>query len=618
MRLSIKTLLLFGFGGLILVGIGVILSLGFVTATQNTFDLYAQMSKDFIDTMSESVEEEFAVVETQGDWIKKALESGRVPVDDYNAMENFLDGSMAATPAVMATLIVTEDRQVRRFARQFPHLVLSREPERQFNQELKLPIEQLSKASWSQPLWIEELQETVVNLRTPVKLPDGDRALIIQVVTVSTLSEILGSLGFDFESNPFILYGSEYVLAHPSLRPTPALRDETIPLPKIGAFDDPVLAQFETRKPLERISDVDNRNAPVEVRQPRNKANGKLIFFNSDGYEVSIVDTDDDQEYVFIHRVLNGYSDRPIIVGAYFNNQSTNREIRRLVGSFSVSLIVLVLTVGGALYIGRKVGRPVRQLAKAAKALRDGHLDDVPYVTPSRIMELGAAATAFNAMLNGLRERERMRNLFGKMVPQRVAEKMLSSPSGLEPQSATATVLFCDIEGFTALSEASEPVEIIDILNAYFTKMVAIIEAYNGIITQFQGDAVLAVFNVPLPDDQHAENAIRAAKEMLHAVSYESFCGHRLSCRIGVNTGPLVAGNVGADSRMNYTVHGDAVNTASRLEQLNKEYGTKLLVSETTQNLARLPELVEVGSVNLRGKQKPVRIFTVPMEPDTP
>ncbi|WP_259781368.1 adenylate/guanylate cyclase domain-containing protein [Aestuariispira ectoiniformans] len=613
MRISIRTLLLFGFGGLTLVGIGIILSLGFVTATRNTFSLYAQMSKDFIDTISDEVEAEFNLVQTQGEWMRQAFESGRIQVDDYNALEDFLDGSMAATPAVMGTVLVTDDKRQRRFARQFPHLVLSNVPEKEYDREWKVQFQSAQKAAWSQPVWIEELQETVLNLRTPLTLPDGRRAMIIQVVTVSKLSEILGSLDFEFDSSPFILYGSEYVLAHPKMHADPALRDQAIPLPRVADYSDPILAKFETRQPLDGMSKPRGPNDKrVELRQSKNQKDENVIFVNDQNYEVSIVDVDsqNEQEYVFIHRVINGYSDRPIVVGAYFNNQSTNREIRRLIGSFAVSLGVLVITVGGALFIGRRVGRPIMQLAAAAQKLRDGHLNDVPHVNPSRILELRAAAKAFNAMLNGLREQERMRNLFGKMVPRRVAEQMLNSPAGLAPQSATATVLFCDIKDFTALSEMSQPVEIIDILNAYFTKMVSIIEAHNGIITQFQGDAILAVFNVPLPDEKHAENAIRAALEMLEAVRTETFCGKKLACRIGVNTGPLVAGNVGADSRMNYTVHGDAVNTASRLEQLNKDHGTVLLVSETTQDLAQMPDLTEIGSVTLRGKQKPVRIYT--------
>lgn len=609
MRISIRTLLIFGFGGLIFLGIGAILSLGFTTATQNTFGLYAQMSKDFIDTMSEQVGTEFTIVETQGDWIKQSLESGRVDIEDYNSLEDFLDGAMAATPAIMGIVIVTEDRRVRRFARQFPHLVLGQTSEHEYATEMRSQIARLTSPEWSAPAWIEELQETVVNLRTPLELPNGQRAILVQVVTVSKLSKILGSLGFELDSSPFILYGSEYVLAHPNMRADPSLRDEEIPLPKITDFGDPILARFETRKPLNGFT-ASPQGDSVEVRPSRSRRDDNVIFIGERDYEVSIIESTDDLEYVFIHRVINGYSDRPIIIGAYFNNQSTNREIRRLIGSFVVSLVVLLITLVGALYMARKVGRPVMQLAQAARKLRDGHLDDVPYVTPSRIMELGAAARAFNAMLNGLREQERMRSLFGKMVPQRVAEQMLSTPTGLAPQSATATVLFCDIEGFTSLSESSQPVEIVELLNAYFTKMVGIIEAHNGIITQFQGDAILAVFNVPLADEHHAQNAIRAAIEILQAVKSDLFCGHKLSCRIGVNTGPLVAGNVGADSRMNYTVHGDAVNTASRLEQLNKDYGTRLLVSETTQDLAQLPELVEVSEVSLRGKQKPVRIYT--------
>ena len=161
------------------------------------------------------------------------------------------------------------------------------------------------------------------------------------------------------------------------------------------------------------------------------------------------------------------------------------------------------------------------------------------------------------------------------------------------------------------LAESVGPVEIVDILNAYFTKLVAIIEEHGGVVTQFQGDAILAVFNVPRPLMHHEQNGIEAALAIQAVVAEETFLGHQLKCRIGVNTGQVVAGNVGADGRMNYTVHGDAVNLAARLEQLNKEYGTGTLVSEDTVRQVDLVQFRKLGSVDVRGRSVPVTIYTI-------
>jgi class 3 adenylate cyclase len=249
-------------------------------------------------------------------------------------------------------------------------------------------------------------------------------------------------------------------------------------------------------------------------------------------------------------------------------------------------------------------------LAHAASAFRDGDLNDVPHVAPSRLKEMDEAATSFNHMIDGLKERETIRNLFGKYVPERVAEKLLAADGALEPQAAEATILFVDLAGFTALSERLKPQEIVDVLNSYFSAVVDIIEQNGGVITQFQGDAILAIFNVPMPDKDHAAHAIIAAREIHREISSSLYNGQKLSCRIGINTGPVIAGNVGAQARLNYTVHGDAVNLAARLEQLNKDFGTGTLISASTVAQVSDEDFEPKGEVDIRGKVEKVTVYS--------
>ncbi|MCP3956032.1 MAG: adenylate/guanylate cyclase domain-containing protein, partial [Desulfobacterales bacterium] len=178
---------------------------------------------------------------------------------------------------------------------------------------------------------------------------------------------------------------------------------------------------------------------------------------------------------------------------------------------------------------------------------------------------------SFEGMVAGLAEREVIRRTLGRYVPESIAEKLLEDKGGLAPTEATATILFTDIAGFTVLTEALGPTRIVEVLNAYFSRMTKIIESRNGVITQFQGDAILAIFNVPVVDEDHANNACQAAVEMIECVESEIFAGEEIKCRIGINTGDIVAGAVGAEGRLTYTVHGDAVNQAARVEAMNKE-----------------------------------------------
>ena len=172
-------------------------------------------------------------------------------------------------------------------------------------------------------------------------------------------------------------------------------------------------------------------------------------------------------------------------------------------------------------------------------------------------------------------------------------------------------MLFCDLEGFTALTETLGPAGIVELLNEYFEEMVEILERHRGVVTQFQGDAILATFNVPVPDPEHAANALRAAIEMRDAAQRLEFAGQRIGNRIGVNTGWLVAGAVGAKGRLSYTVHGDAVNLAARLEALNKEFGTRILVSGVTAEQVDGFALEPMGEVGVRGQTGRVRIHAL-------
>jgi len=172
-------------------------------------------------------------------------------------------------------------------------------------------------------------------------------------------------------------------------------------------------------------------------------------------------------------------------------------------------------------------------------------------------------------------------------------------------------VLFADIAGFTAMTERAGAARTVEILNAYFDEVTRIIGAHNGIVTQFQGDAVLATFNVPVEDPNHARNALAAAEAILACVAAREFAGERIRVRIGLNTGSLVAGNVGGGGRQSYTVHGDAVNLAARLEALCKEYDASLLVAAATAKALPEANLQPVGEIAVRGLNEPVTVFSM-------
>jgi class 3 adenylate cyclase len=205
-----------------------------------------------------------------------------------------------------------------------------------------------------------------------------------------------------------------------------------------------------------------------------------------------------------------------------------------------------------------------------------------------------------------------IREVFGKYVPSSIAAQIVADRGHLEPTHATATILYSDIEAFTSIAETMPPEQVVQMLNEYFPAVIEPVERHGGIVNQFQGDAMLITFNVPVADSAHADQAVCAALEMQQAVDGKRFAGVQLKTRIGIATGKVIAGNVGSGDRINYTVHGDAVNLAARLEQLNKEHGTRILVSAETVALLRDDYRIEaMGAMDVRGKSAPVEIFAL-------
>ena len=207
-----------------------------------------------------------------------------------------------------------------------------------------------------------------------------------------------------------------------------------------------------------------------------------------------------------------------------------------------------------------------------------------------------------------------------RFVPQEVARQVKFSEERMElgyGEVREATILFTDIEGFTTISENLAPTELIATLNAYFEVVTAPIVDQGGVINQFQGDAILATFNVPDQLDDHPARAVSAAIAIQDALRQHTFGPDlQLKSRIGINSGVIVGGIVGTGNRLGYTVHGDEVNLAARLEQLNKNYETRIIVSERTRELAG-PErfaFQALETVAVRGRHTPVMVYTVSQE----
>lgn len=290
-----------------------------------------------------------------------------------------------------------------------------------------------------------------------------------------------------------------------------------------------------------------------------------------------------------------------------------------------LDLMATFLAAALSLYfVARSLLRPVDSLVGGFARVAEG--DYETRLSAASDDELGELARRFNAMVRGLAERRRVERMFSKYVAPAVARTLLSeSEAGyMRTESRTATSLFADIEGFTALIEDMSANTAIDMLNDYFETISRPIRAYGGAIINLTGDGLHAVFNVPNAVDGHAAAAVACAQEIQALLSARRFgpgSRIRLVTRIGIHSGTVVAGSVGCDDRLHYTVYGDSVNVAARLETLNKELGTEVVMSEAVhdelqadaEGRALLAALnpTRHGPVKLRGRRMPMTVFAI-------
>ncbi len=220
-------------------------------------------------------------------------------------------------------------------------------------------------------------------------------------------------------------------------------------------------------------------------------------------------------------------------------------------------------------------------------------------------------------MVGGLRDRERLRETFGKYVSREVRDEILSGRIPLDGQAREVTILFADLRDFTPWVEANPPREVVHDLNAYFTAMDGAIREHRGLVLQFIGDEIEAVFGAPLAYAGHADLALQAALEMRERLARWNAERQRagkppMRHGIGIHTGTVLAGNIGSAERLSYALVGDAVNLASRIQGLTKEVGTDILVSGTTRRLlGDGHELVGLPAVRVKGKSAEVEVYRV-------
>ncbi len=306
------------------------------------------------------------------------------------------------------------------------------------------------------------------------------------------------------------------------------------------------------------------------------------------------------------------------------------RSLEREIGPFNrqlasalwlVSLIAIAVAVLVATLFALGMTRPLKALDAAVKRVRTGDLTVKVPVTSKD--EIGNLAQSFNEMTDGLRQRDQIKATFKRYLAPAVVEELLQNPDKLNlgGENRELTILFSDLVGFTSLSEGRQASELVALLNEYFDEVGQAIVRRGGTLDKFAGDSVMCFFGAPIAQDDHRARALLSALDHLRVVDsiqqrWQALGRPIIDCRIGLNSGPVVVGNIGSRDGQDYTVIGDAVNLASRLEGANKEYGSRLMASEDSlKGCESLVVTRELDSIRVKGKAIPVRVFEVLGEP---
>ena len=590
--LPIVVYLVFGVSALVILAVGGVLLLTLLIATRNTFELLEDKGRLLITGTTRELQLFLEPAQTQVEALARLIETGRLDPGDPEQLFGALEAGLAASPHVQALVFFDPSGwlMAARSAGRVPTPEIAdwrREPAGRTAIEHAL-ARRKPEAVWGPPVYVKNQSMTLVNLQRTLVVDGKVRGVLVSTITMAALSDFITSVETELGQNAFILYNREFVLAHSTLALNfPGLGPER-PLPRVTEIGDPVL--FEIWGPSWQ-----DRRLEGEVSGHWNRLG--------------------DTRYLFLYQSLAPPLDPRWLVGSYFSVAAVDVQLERLFVAAGLGLVGLVVAALVAVWLGRRVSRPILQLAETANAIRTLDLDDLAPLRRSRLREIDQAAIAFNAMLRALR-------VFAAYLPKPIVQSLVSRgiAVSLASQHREVTVLFTDIVDFTARTADLGAEQTAEFLNHHLRLVTGCIEAEGGMVDKFIGDAVMALWNAIDEQADHAARAARAAVAIAAAIRDDNRKREQpVRIRIGLHSGPVVVGNIGTATRMNYTVVGDTVNVAQRLEAIAKEMLPEtevaiLLSAATAGALPPDPWLASLGWHRLRGHDAPTEIFALRTE----
>ncbi|MEM7441969.1 MAG: adenylate/guanylate cyclase domain-containing protein [Pseudomonadota bacterium] len=603
--ISLSVTLAVGIGALVLVAVAATLIVAMLASTKNTITLLEDRADLVLDLAEFRLRDHVDGVGAGLARLAQEIESGQVDSGDLGELSDALRAGMAITPQVFVLGMWRTDFLGTVAVRQGDQIYISEDEEPSDTELMQEAFDEARNhvnGYWGEIVYIPELTATIVNRRQPIYLDDDFAGLLVAGVSVRELSQLMARMVADnseFGSAvPFIIYGDDEVLAHPDLARDPSTGDDADTLTGVSE-EQPLLTVRQIGDPvLTALLDG------VAVGSPMPE------LFEAGTFDFSFVEIEDDEDYLVLTRELSGYGTGRLTVGTYFSADVLNSEIGRLIGSAAIGIVIMLIAVVLGIWMGKRIARPVIRLADRASSVSETmEFRDLEPLPGSVFTELDRQARAFNSMTTGLRWLETYlpRTLVRRLVRKGLHDEVISI-------SRPLTVMFTDIESFTAQSEGMPADQVASFLNEHFGMLGGCIEAEGGTIDKFIGDALMAFWSAPERQKDHADRACRAALAIRACIEADNAKrvarGDKpVKVRIGIHSGDVVVGNIGAPGRVNYTIVGDAVNTGNRLEALGKEVtpdpsGVTILISSDTAGLLTPGsfDVVDVGQHPIRGR----------------
>jgi adenylate cyclase len=593
-RFTVRLLptLVVSIGILVLVAVGSVLVVNWAADRYIVREFISRLVAHELAAEERSLREYLDASVYQGDFIAAAIRGGRFKFGEP-ALADFLSGTLAAAPQVAGLIVSDPHGKALHLLRgatatQFTIENFDVSADAQFAAFAE-QIRTHKHPYWGAPVYRVPWQETFLNYFVPIWNGETYMGFAALGITTRALSALAKELSDPPRSVSFMLYGGDRVLAHPLMTEGGPRQSENASFPLLRNFGDRVIENIDTLPPSRDIGLA----APegVLAREPA---------------------VGDEHYYVFA-REITDYRELPITVGSYFLKRAVDGPIRLFYGATILALALLALSLIVAAIMADAISRPIRRAAKGATTIGNLDFDEVVPLAGSFFREINSLARSFNAMLDALRA-------FGRYVPRSLVMKLVKEGQvGAGTEERVLAIMFTDIVSFTSACETMSATEVAGFINQHLSLVTACIEQEGGTIDKFIGDAVMAFWGAPGRIENPAASACRAAVAIQCALTADN--ERRIATgvgpvrvRIGIHMGPVVVGDIGTPSRINYTIVGDAVNATQRLESLGRDVdpdaeAVVLVSGEIFAAASDGFQFVERGAHFVKGKQEQLKVF---------